>query len=86
MSESPLQARHCEGRSEAGVKGGRERGWGQGLSANGFGRDRGGKGLGARMAAGVVGVKTHLDGALGLNGGAIGGRADVGEINVLRRR
>ena len=70
MSESPWEARHCEGRSEAGVKGGRERGWDQGLPTNGFGRGRGGKGLGARMAAGGVGVlKTHLDGALGLKVG-----------------
>ena len=82
MSESPLEARHREGRSEAGVKGGRERGWGQGLPTNRFGRGRGGKGLGARMAAGGVGVKTHLDGALGLNGGAIGGGGGEGVVGL----
>ena len=42
----------------------------------------GGKGLGARMAAGGVGVKTHLDGALGLNGGAIGGGGGEGEVGL----
>ena len=81
MSESPLQARHCEGRREAGVKGGRERGWGQGLSANGFGRGRGGKGLGAH-GRGRGGVKTHLDGALGLNGGAISGGGGEGVVGL----
>ena len=81
MSESPLEARHCEGRSEAGVKGGRERGWGQGLPTNGFGRGRGGKGLGAH-GRGRGGVKTHLDGALGLNGGAIGGGGGEGVVGL----
>ena len=81
MSESPLEARHREGRSEAGVKGGRERGWGQGLPTNGFGRGRGGKGLGAH-GRGRGGVKTHLDGALGLNGGAIGGGGGEGVVGL----
>ena len=81
MSESPLEARHCEGRSEAGVQGGRERGWGQGLLTNGFGRGRGGKGLGAH-GRGRGGVKTHLDGALGLNGGAIGGGGGEGVVGL----
>ena len=35
-----------------------------------------------RMAAGGVGVKTHLDGALGLNGGAIGGGGGEGVVGL----
>ena len=63
------------------MQGGRERGWGQGLPTNGFGRGRGGKGLGAH-GRGRGGVKTHLDGALGLNGGAIGGGGGEGVVGL----